>query len=336
MSAPDWWRATEELFDERPGTPFDDTGGDAKREYVRKFRMMVNSPLVDQVTVGFGPGIPRPYSPMQRADGFIVDPLALLLRISADMEVKDDWQSWIVICFYSTKVPPGGPRPGSANKPGHSDKPESDPPDVEWDSEVIRMALQYDSEGKAFLNSAQQPFTPAPTFEVGFRVAMISRNELQYDNDKAEEYQFAVNKDDFRGKKPGQCLMYPWKAKKIYKGPYEYWRITYKIRFITHWKNLPGNLVLRTWQPRFLDAGLNELRLKFFFGAAGPAIPIPKMVLVPIYNKMGQPISQPVCLDGAGKEAKPDLVTGKVLPTWLTFKTHLEQPFKPLNLEGLL
>ena len=65
MAMPSWWRSTEELFDDRSGVPFDDTGGENKRQYIRRFRVMVNTPLVDQVTVGFGPGIP------ERLDGNI-------------------------------------------------------------------------------------------------------------------------------------------------------------------------------------------------------------------------------------------------------------------------
>lgn len=298
--------SVKELFAGRSGTPFE--ASSMHREYLRKFRVMVNSNKVGPVTVGFANGIPAPYSPYATEEES--DLLALCTSIKAEQEHEDDWQSWIVDCQYSTQMPEGGGQgnllsPDSAS--GEQNNPELEPPDIEWDWEVEQRALSKDLDGNPIVNSATQPFTPAVTFEVGHAILTYSRNELSFSRDKASKFSYVTNSDVFLGADPGTVLCYPPRGKRVFRGKAAYWRVTYKFRFGRQLDN--GRL--ETVQPRLLDQGLCRLmNAKEKAAVPGVLLPVALKEPVPIL-KRGLPITQPVMLDGNGQEAKPRWVPNK-------------------------
>ena len=82
---------------------------------------------------------------------------------------------------------------------------------------------------------------------------------------------------------------------------------------------------LESWQPELLDQGLMELQSIPF----GPHFQFP----VPII-RFGQPVTQPMLLDGAGHEQKPD-ANGFRKPVYLNFRTRHYMPFNKIFTRGL-
>lgn len=308
-----------ELFEDRSGQIFEATSGN--RNYVRKFRVMVNDNRVGPLTVSKAPGIPLPFSPYMTETEF--DLLALLTGIQAAPEHADDWQSWIVTCTYSTEMPTNGP--GDFNSPdnqsGDQNNPEHEPPDIDWDWDTEHRALSKDLDGKPIVNSAGQPFTPVPTFEVAPNILNFARNELFFDRSKSSKYSFVTNKDVFLGAPPGTVLCYPPKAKRVFKGKSAYWRVTYKFKF---GRQLDDKGTLETIQPVLLDQGLCRLEgnknlppqiikiagagvdaaAQGALGVIDPDGKVRRRLMEPIpILKRGIPITQPVLLDGKGQEA---------------------------------
>lgn len=350
----------EELPFQRDGTGWNAKG---PREYVRKFLVMVTDKTLTAAEVCYAPGIPLPFAPFVSIDGKTHDIAAFNVHTSAAQPDQKDWQRWIVTCQYSTDMPAAGQGSSSQGTPAQNqgqNNPELEPPEIDWDFEVVQHALPSDLDGKAFLNSARMPFSPTPTFEQAFAVLVYSRNEMVFNRKAAAEYAFAINSDRFLGAAPGQAQCLPPKAHMVTKGQWTYWRVTYRIRFrddedvveflagpnplapgfgpqTIHTKRSP-----RTWQPQFLDQGLCQLTPIPFSSPIGgsPLLGVvdedslPKEP-VPI-RKRNVPISQPVCLDGSGKEAKQDPKTGKVTPVWLKFRVYKEKPFAKLLMRGFV
>lgn len=284
-------RPAELVHEGREGTPFNASG---ERTYTAQFQVEALRPDVVEIAVCACPGNPLPYSPHPS------DLAALCVSLKARLKVKTDWKWWIVTATWSTKMPDGGPVTDgtSADRPdeqqARQNNPEMEPPDIEWDFETASRAPAADLDLNPFVNSAKQPYTPAVTFEYADAVLSITRNENDYNRATAAAYSFAVNKFKFLDAAPGcvQCL--PPKAKLQYKGSISYYRVSYRLRF----GEMLDDGTLRPWDPaQILDAGLMQLAL------------VPgskdKWAITPILGPGGQAISQPVCLDGKGRQSKP-------------------------------
>lgn len=290
-------KPAEEMFENREGTPFN--GQSFDRDFTVDFLVQVKIPGVTELIVCQCPGLPLPWTPHPS------DLAALCIRLSGKRKEKNDWQFWIVTAKYSTTMPRGGPLsqkgdPDSTpdNPKSDQNNPENDPPDIEWDFEQYQWAPEYDLDRKAFVNSAQQPYAPAKTFEFADQVLMISRNELNFNRKVASQFSMSVNNAPFLDAEPGTVLCMPIKGRVMWRGSIMFWRVSYRLRFGT--QSLDGSL--RAWDPiELLDAGLMEIK-----PVAGQK---DKFELVNIKNN-GVAVSQPVCLDGQGRQAKPRFVAG--------------------------
>ena len=281
-------KEAEPMF-EREGTPF---SSDGSRSYTTEFLVMAKVKAITEIIVCTCPGVPLPYSPHPS------DFAALCTKLSARRKEADDWVYWIVSATFETKMPSGGPQtPGTDentpdNPQSQQNNPEHDPPDIEWDFETSTRAPSKDLNEKAFLNSAGQPYTPSPSFEYAHAVLCMSRNELSFNRETASKYAFSVNSKKFLGADIGCVQCMPPKAKLVYKGSINYWRVSYRLRF--------GELLdtgkMQPWDPvQILDSGLMEMTL--IPGSSDKWHPSPIL-------RHGVPISQPVCLDGKGKAAE--------------------------------
>lgn len=303
-------RNVKELPYGRTGVPFDATS--THRNYLRRFRVMVNSPLAGPVTVCFAGDIPRPFSPYS-TDGES-DLLALCIGIDANQEHDNDWQSWIVNCKYSTDVPLTGPYDflSPDGQGGDQNNPEHEPPEISWDWEIEQRALAKDLDGKPIVNSATQTFTPAVTFEIGHAILNYTRNEVFFDAKRANKFCYVTNSDVFLGCPPGTVLCYPPRASRVFKGKMNYWKVHYKFRF---GRQLEDG-TFETIQPVLLDQGMCRLVngkekqfVKVVGGGAlgallGAGANVPILEPVPILGRGGIPITQPVMLDGKGQPAR--------------------------------
>lgn len=339
----DFFGTVEEQFTGRNGVPFNHGG---ERTYVRRFRVMVKYNTLSSMAVCSHPAIPRPYSIYVSGNGVEYDPWALLVNLSAEQESsggESDWQPWIVTARYSSELGkmgtpdnpgfPGDPLQANesgapSNKAGAAGNPELEPPEVEWDWDIVHRAKQYDLDQTPFVNSTGQPLTPAPTFEVAMPVLVVTRSDLSFDIDVAQQYAFAVNDKPFYGYGVDMVLCNPPKAKQIYRGPLQYSRVTYRLRI---WVGEPGT----TWQPQYIDAG--TCRLENTPGAPNQGKPVPII-------RGPHAITQPVLLhNGQEKDPRdpknikngvliPDIIKRRTFPrqdlNWIIKKGFVRPPTK--------
>lgn len=228
----------DEIWEGRSGTPFDVSGN---REYIRRFRVVARFKSMEALAVCLCPGLPLPGSlyVIPGPEGMNLpstafDLRALAINYNARQENDDDWQNWTVDVKYATFMPPGGfpgTYGGSATSPGAQNSPELEPPDIEWDYEVVQIAPFRDLDGIAFKNAAEDLFDPAPQFPVAYPILSITRNELEFNAYKAALYAFAVNKEVFMGCEPETVQCLPPKAKAVFRGLDRYWRVSYRLKF---------------------------------------------------------------------------------------------------------
>jgi hypothetical protein len=361
-SPSDLFLIVDELFQERPGSPFN---ADGSRDYTRKFLVVVKRKGLSVATVCSAPGLPAPWSSYiagSDVDGITeFDPSALLIKYSAEPQSRDDWQNWIVTANYSTNIPAGGEpfQGGGANafgnqRGGAGNNPEMEAPEVEWDADVQQRAPLTDLDGFAFVTSADQPFYPAPQFEYANAVLTITRNELGFNWQTAMQYAFAVNKEKILGADPECVLCLPPRAKWTWRGKTGYYRVTYKLRFGAL---KDDGVTLEKWQAVVLDAGTMKRETRMvpnpLAGTAGQPAQIrhPKYGQpVPIYNGQGHPVTTPVLLDGRGNEApmviarKPNgepivdddgVPIERKKPSYLTFRIRRKMSFRRLFERGV-
>jgi hypothetical protein len=315
--------SVDEVFGDRTGVPFNAFG---PRQYTRRFRVVVADKAAGEVAVCYAPGIPRPFALYFNSEQTEWDPFALLIRLSATEENKDDWQSWIVTCEYSTEAPPNGqpdapgyPSLGTGAAGGAANNPELQPPNVGWDYHEQARVFEKDLDKKVVVNSANQRFTPVPTVESGYYVLTIERNELKFDRVKAEKYAWSLNVTDFLGAKKGQVQCYPPIARQQYLGTMKYFRTTYRLRFVPPDKE--------AWQPEILDQGLCKIEQDKNSPNFGRPVPI---------IRGPHKVTQPVLLNGKGDEG--DIIIRpfgvfEPVPVYLKFKAFKYEDFAKL-LEG--
>jgi hypothetical protein len=326
---PDAFRQVEELPFGRRGRPFSHS---QVRTYTRRWRVLLKPGYRDYgpVAVIQAPGLPWPYSVYVSANGVEYDEAALLVDYDAEQEDQDDWQRWIVTGTYSTDLGDTGPNfktlYGNSGI-GPQNNPELERPTIEWDSEETVEAPQFDLDGRPFVNSAGQPFTPAPTFPVGNPVLVIVRNVKRYDSRTYNKYAFAVNDDMFLGNPPGTCQCVPPRAKLMYRGAITYHRVTFRIRIKTN-ETVDADgvtLVRETWQPKILDAGMYQKETRWYLPSFGD--------LTPIYDKQGHAMTQPTLLDGNGRAQAPvvgpDGIARKT-PVWIYYRRFPTRSFNVL------
>lgn len=310
------------LWEGRHGTAY---SADGNREYTVPFLVQVKRKEMGPTAVCTCPGLPLPGSIY--VTPFEYDLFARLTKLEAAQRDKDDWQAWIVTATYST-------RPNDRQQTTTPDNPEDEPVEVDTDFEVDQYALQHDLDGKAFINSAYMPFSPAPTFPIACPILNITRNELDYSIERATFFAFSLNSKTFLGYPPKcvQCL--PPKAKQMYRGLLTYAKVSYRLKFAPKIPVIDddGNVLtqFKEFQPRFLDQGLAEYVVQ-----KNPVIGPPlEDGWVDIYTSTHQRVTQPVLLNGKGRKAKPN-AQGVIVPKFRQFRIYEEVDFSLLLSRGL-
>jgi hypothetical protein len=322
-----FFQSCDELFGVRTG----ETGISGEGNYTRVFRVVVKMPELGPYAVGVCPGVPLSGSFYQTPSDF--DLLSLLVKKRAQEENKDDWQNWLVTCDYSRNIPlRGGPPPQDSR-----DKPDIEYPEVEFDFTIMQKALERDLDGNPFLNSAHQPFVPAPTFSVAHVTLNITRNELGFSTDKASDYAFAINSDTFLGKPPEAWICHPPKSRQVWRGSFRYNRTSYKLMLsVRRSSHKLGESPYYSWEYEPIDSGCFKYVPK---GAPVPlpfgnlSLPAPKPTWQQIWRN-GAPVQTPVPLDGMGNEQLPG-DDGIIKPVFLHFHTNNLLSFNSLIVQGL-
>lgn len=327
-------KPAEELMDGE-GTPMDVTG---LREYTVRYLLIALTPDVNEIDCCLAEGVPRLYAPHTTVSRYkFGDPLSLMIKSSAKRRDENDWQVWIVTCLFSTRNPNNTEIPtDQSNNPdprsstGSQNNPENELPEYGWRGEDENLAIPVDLDGRFFGNSATEPLKPAPIIPVTYPIFVIQRNDLVMNRDIISDYNKALNTDVFMGAPPGYAMMLLIESDIKYKGPYQYWRSTYRIKFhwslqkgnnqnvVNFWKNLKiriGDAFDSPFQPLVPDMGMSELK-----DVNGVKRPVPIMPTPGV----------PVMLDGAGLRATVDPDKGRIIPTMVPFKIYQKRPFADL------
>lgn len=187
-----------------------------------------------------------------------------------------------------------------------TDDPKLQEPDVEWSYQQFERNIDRDADGKAIRNSANDPFQEAISRDDSRPVLSVSRNEATYNAVLAYQYRDAVNADVFGQAfnftaRPGTVKVTAINGKLQHDQFYgDYWRVTYVF----------------TFDP----AGFNAVVLDQGFRELDDDGELKNIVID------GVPISDPVLLDGKGKQLEEgeDAV-------FLDFQKYVELPFSVFN-----
>lgn len=333
----------QEVIDTRPGKPFSATG---TRTYTRTFLVVTNHKELGSSYVCGARGIPRPFSVYQTDDGREYDVYAVLIDYDVSKKEADGHFHWTIRCNYSTEVPEEGlPLAGAFTEAeigrevgGWQNEPWNRQPVFKWDWEETTYSPPADLDGRAFVNSARQPFSPPPTFPVARMILVVEQNEQFFDREIASLYAYAVNSDVFLGADPGTVQCMPIRCERKNLGPVPYFRNTYRLKFGLPKRAAPttvpvpfvGDVTvpstvtgLQSFQPEILDQGYSQIQ------RVGPHIDEP----VPIWRPGGH-MTQASLLDGAGRMVKPG-PDGKIVPHFIRFRQFHSMLFAPILSGGV-
>ncbi len=339
----------DEIFAGRESTPFSTS---RVRTYVRKFRILTTGlPSVnvlqdelDETDLLKDRRCPRPWASFfsnwngrTGTEGGsatqLADLDALAIEHSVVRETADGSESWILTVRYSTDTGPSGPDyrimfggtqlgENVTNPNSPQFKPWYQKPEYEWGFAEATIAKQWDVTGKPFLNSAEQPFAPAPMVETGYPILTIVRNEEAWNAEGMTYWAHAVNDATFMGYDRDRVQILPPTAKILWHGRTKYYRTTWRMRFkpletLRVYNPLTDAVEDRkaSWQTQLLDAG--------FYRLNKPEVGPP--TIVPIYRNGHRVSNQPALLDGRGQVLD---VGGQ--PVYLEFQTRERRDFTTL------
>lgn len=367
------------------------------REYEQKYKVFTRHALPGPNSACYCPGLPLPYAFYSDPWGIEVDRDALAVRFQAKMMLDDEgaWDVWIVTVTFSNVVPEGGvpefpqaqdlippAEDGTVFPPGMTQggpntagrarligaltRPDMRAPVIKWDEEVIHRSPPKDLDGKAFVNAAEIPLSPAPVIDYPYNVLVVTRNEVNFDPEVLMDYAMVYNSDTFMKAPPGcaQCMIARPELK--FEGRTYYHRVTYRIRFTPkiqvpneeYNELLPPDPILN-WPTRrirwndiestYLNQGMHELyedtalqvvvggvakmRMRAILDASGHATTVPR----PLYGedsgtgaavpyRKGQAIPIHLLRDPAMTDHKPN---------YITYRIRESKPFAALFYRGL-
>lgn len=180
-------------------------------------------------------------------------------------------------------------------------------PERSWRFALSNEPIDRDIVGNPLASSSGEAFDPQMTEDFYDLVLRYVRNEESYDKLLAAQYINAVNSDSFLGFNPGQvrCNIFDGEEARVSQNLF--CRVTYEFQF--RWDG---------WKRKITDQGF---RIKTGTDANG------KPKYENILDDKGNPVSQPVLLDGQGQRLAEDadLVV-------LEFETKRKLPFSVLNI----
>lgn len=267
-----------------------------ERTYTRVYRVVTNDKADGPQIVRTASGVPN--FGASYVDGNDADTSCVVTSKTAET-LGDDPFIWNVSVNYT--IPDGD----------STTHPLLRAADISFGFEHFQTICERDNQGNGVTNSAGQYFDPPIEKDDSRPVLTVTRNQASFSGAIAIQYQDAVNIDFFSGAAPGQCKMFNISSVKTIE-PFgdppvdvTYWRTTYEIHF-----NRDG------WIKRILDQGRYE--------RDGDK-------LVQIKDKDDKHVTDPVLLDGNGKELPVE--TGQnVQAVFLPYRVYRELPFGPLGL----
>lgn len=296
--------SVQETWDGRGGS----INSTYQRTYTRTFDVVTSGPYVGSKAVRAAAGIPQlgtaytnglaPSDP-----DYEVDAGAFVAEITAECLGGEEGAgvAWKVTCSYQ----PWDPSTFGVN-------PIDWPLRVTFGGERTERVVDFDvTTGDPIRNSAGDRFGDPVTVDDHFTTLLITRNELvsTFDIELASEMSDTINNAEWNGIPAGHAKMgIISTSEEQYDSNAQVWY--YKVTY-------PVSVSRTFWRKTLLDQGYNELD--------DPNAPEPKAR--PIMND-GQPISDPVALDGNGQRLP---VNGT--PVALEFDVFDEADWSVLNID---
>ena len=312
------WLRTIEIPQTRQGGI---TGMDAKREYVRKFKVQYDNYQAGSVDVSVAPGIPSLFSLYIDPFGGSADFGARCYDVQAIQDEEDPFL-WLVTAKYSSgersRYSKAHPEKGDSSQ--QDQNPLNRPAIIVWGSRKLQKVVERCSKmdnmsaqqlapgGTAFLlNSAGDPFDPPITIEDTLPTLTIIRNEATFDPGLPVQYHDAVNIDTFWGAPPYCAKIESITGRSNTQNNMSFYEVTYEIHF-TRW-NPP---VEKGWLIQVCDRG--------FYAGVGQNR---HRIVSPLD---GTAVVSPAQLDGNGNENPNNT------PFYFTCHIYPELAFAPLAL----
>lgn len=153
----------------------------------------------------------------------------------------------------------------------------------EWGSVASEEPVDRDFEGKPLVNSSDESYDPPQTMCVYDATLRITRNQEQFDTVQAAQYRGAVNSDTAFNFPIGQIKIQSISARLIRIVGIAFWEVSYEFHMRTD-----------GWIRKRLDEGFRtkeivEMEAVYTVCREGA-------------NNTGDPLSQPVLLDGNGQK----------------------------------
>jgi hypothetical protein len=271
-----------------------------ERTYTRVFRVQTDSAYDGPLFVRLASGVPRigdVYATSTELD------TGATVRTVDPQQDDDNPRLWIITVAYDSAV----------DQEQRDENPLARPAEIAWDFQQYTRAVWKDADGKAILNSAGDYFDPPIEVDDSRPVLTITRNEAAFNPALAIDYQDAVNTDPFFGFAARQVKVAKISSQRAFENNVSYWRTSYEF-----------HMRRDGWKVAVLDQGRRQK------GQGGDAQgqTDPNKVYQ-ILDGSGQPISDPVPLDGAGRRlASPGPTTAK----FREFEIYKERPFAAFNL----
>ena len=187
--------------------------------------------------------------------------------------------------FYTT-----APDPRSEPDPGRGHDPLSREPRYEWFEIRAAVPIYWDLDGNSIASSAGEPFDPPLEQEesrLGFRVERFREyTTLQAMGEHLYSVANKLNAEPFLGAPAETARIASARAQLIIEGGIPYWREAYEVHFRE-----------QTWNRSVLDQGVYRI---YTVGMPGTPDEYENIV-----DANGQPIANPVKLDGNGQVLAP-------------------------------
>lgn len=245
-----YWYSCDELPEEE-GTPYD---VNRNRTYTRRFQVLVFlknmapaqvclCPILPKAGTFYAAGTPDPGDPISLPIEY--DRFAMMMRMSAkrmagwdlgrtspgdtDATPLRSLYGWIVTVEYGTVF--GNISLNPALQVNNQNSPDKDLAEVTWNFEEAQEAPPHDLYGYPYTTSAHMPFSPPPVIPKNYPVLTISRNEINFNYQKASDYATRLSGATFLGAPRGCIQLYAPTAVQKNIGEFYYWRVTYRLKF---------------------------------------------------------------------------------------------------------
>jgi len=203
-----------------------------------------------------------------------------------------------------------------------ADHPLDEPMKLSIRSHQEQVETDQDADGKAILNTANQPITLKK--DHGDDVLTIKRNEASFSFSKMGEYRNTVNANPYRGAPAGTCRMVDVQADEVMEETDDgtvlfYWAVTYVIHYRADRDPLTDKMV--GWRRRHLNQGTMHIN-----PSTGKAVKN-------VTEDKGDVISEPVPLDVNGYPKEGLHKDSSAGDHWLSTSLYPSKDWTPLHLE---